>query len=344
MEVGIGVDPAKGSLAVAAVDPLGRVLDAREFSNDPGGHRALLGWVRERDRDRVIGIECSLSYGAALSRLLLHSGEDVREVPTTLTFRERRRRHSQGKSDLVDSVAIARIVASGEVLPSAHRVEVLTDLRALVDYRDQLVRARTQVANRAHADLVNVRPGYGREVPNLKAKVHRAKARSLVKGDRSVRAELVRRRLGELSRLEGEIAAMDRRIEAMVRQTGTSLIAIPGVGPFIAAKILGEVGDLSRVRSKAAFAVLSGTAPLPASSGQTRRHRLNRGGNRQLNWALHYMALVQSRITPDAQAYMVRQREAGKSHKEAMRCLKRHLSNVVYRHLVADARRAEQAA
>ena len=344
MEVAIGVDPAKGSLAVAAVDPLGRVLDAREFSNDPGGHRALLGWVRERDRDRVIGIECSLSYGAALSRLLLHSGEDVREVPTTLTFRERRRRHSQGKSDLVDSVAIARIVASGEVLPSAHRVEVLTDLRALVDYRDQLVRARTQVANRAHADLVNVRPGYGREVPNLKAKVHRAKARSLVKGDRSVRAELVRRRLGELSRLEGEIAAMDRRIEAMVRQTGTSLIAIPGVGPFIAAKILGEVGDLSRVRSKAAFAVLSGTAPLPASSGQTRRHRLNRGGNRQLNWALHYIALVQSRITPDAQAYMVRQREAGKSHKEAMRCLKRHLSNVVYRHLVADARRAEQAA
>jgi len=344
VEVAIGVDPAKGSLAVAAVDPLGRVLDAREFSNDPGGHRALLGWVRERDRDRVIGIECSLSYGAALSRLLLHSGEDVREVPTTLTFRERRRRHSQGKSDLVDSVAIARIVASGEVLPSAHRVEVLTDLRALVDYRDQLVRARTQVANRAHADLVNVRPGYGREVPNLKAKVHRAKARSLVKGDRSVRAELVRRRLGELSRLEGEIAAMDRRIEAMVRQTGTSLIAIPGVGPFIAAKILGEVGDLSRVRSKAAFAVLSGTAPLPASSGQTRRHRLNRGGNRQLNWALHYMALVQSRITPDAQAYMVRQREAGKSHKEAMRCLKRHLSNVVYRHLVADARRTEQAA
>jgi len=344
VEVAIGVDPAKGSLAVAAVDPLGRVLDAREFSNDPGGHRALLGWVRERDRDRVIGIECSLSYGAALSRLLLHSGEDVREVPTTLTHRERGRRGSQGKSDLVDSVAIARIVASGEVLPSAHRVEVLTDLRALVDYRDQLVRARTQVANRAHADLVNVRPGYGREVPNLKAKVHRAKARSLVKGDRSVRAELVRRRLGELSRLEGEIAAMDRRIEAMVRQTGTSLIAIPGVGPFIAAKILGEVGDLSRVRSKAAFAVLSGTAPLPASSGQTHRHRLNRGGNRQLNWALHYIALVQSRITPDAQAYMLRQREAGKSHKEAMRCLKRHLSNVVYRHLVADARRAEQAA
>lgn len=304
----------------------------------------MLGWVGERGPDRVIGIECSLSYGATLSRVLLRSGEDVREVPTTLTHRQRRRRASQGKSDMVDSVAIARIVASGEVLPSAHRLEVLADLRALVEYRDQLVRARTQVANRTHADLVNVLPGYERQVPNLRAKAHRTTARSLLRGDRSVRAELGRKRLDELSRLEREIAAMDRRIEATVRKTRTSLTSIPGVGPFIAAKILGEVGDPSRVRSKPAFAVLSGTAPLSASSGQVQRHRLNRGGNRQLNWALHYIALVQCRIMPDAQAYMDRQREAGKSHKEAMRCLKRQLSNVVYRHLVADARRAELAA
>ncbi len=307
-------------------------------------HRALLRWARERGPNRVIGIECSLSFGAKLSRHLLGSGEDVREVPTTLTHRQRGRRASQGKSDMVDSVAIARIVASGEVLPSAHRLEVLTDLRALVEYRDQLVRARTQVANRTHADLVNVLPGYERQVPNLRAKAHRTTARSLLRGDRSVRAELGRKRLDELSRLDSEIAAMDRRIEATVRKTGTSLTSIPGVGPFIAAKILGEVGDPSRVRSKPAFAVLSGTAPLSASSGQVQRHRLNRGGNRQLNWALHYIALVQCRISPDAQAYMARQREAGKSHKEAMRCLKRHLSNVVYRHLVADARRAELAA
>ena len=150
MEVAIGVDPSKSSLAVAAVDPLGRVLGTGEFSNDPRGHRALIRWVHEHGPDRVIGIECSLSYGATLSRVLLRSGEDVREVPTTLTHRQRRRRGSQDKSDLVDSVAIARIVASGEVLPSAHRLEVLADIRALVEYRDQLVRARTQVANRTH--------------------------------------------------------------------------------------------------------------------------------------------------------------------------------------------------
>jgi transposase len=223
VEVAIGVDPSKSSLAVAAVDPLGRVVGTAEFSNDPRGHRALLRWARERGPDRVIGIECSLSFGATLSRLLLQSGEDVREVPTTLTHQQRRRRASQGKSDLVDSVAIARIVASGEVLPSAHRLEVLTDLRALVEYRDQLVRARTQVANRTHADLMNVLPGYERRVPNLRAKAHRTTARSLLRGDRSVRAELGRKRLDELSRLDREIAAMDPRIEATVRKTETSL-------------------------------------------------------------------------------------------------------------------------
>jgi len=154
----------------------------------------------------------------------------------------------------------------------------------------------------------------------------------------------VRRRLGEILRLETEIAQSDRDIAAKLRETDTTLTQIPGVGPFIAAKILGEVGEISRIRSKASFASFSGTAPLVASSGQTHRHRLNRRGNRQLNWALHYIALVQSRTTPEAKAYLARQREAGKSHKEAMRCLKRHLSNVVYRHLLLDARRLEQAA
>lgn len=344
MEVAIGVDSHKASLAAAAVDAMGRVLDAREFPNDPGGHVAFLNWARGRGADRRIGVECSLSYGAALTRHLLARGEDVLEVPTSLTAAQRRRRHGQGKSDLVDSVAIARVVAAEETLPTAGRQALFSDLRLLVDYRDQLVRARTQVANRTHADLVAIRPGYGEDVPNLRAKKHLARARLLLRGDPSVRVELVRRRLTELVRLDREIAAMNLRIASAVEQTGTTLTEIPGVGPFIAAKILGEVGDPSRVRSKAAFAALSGTAPLPASSGKTHRHRLNRGGNRQLNWALHYIALAQFRVLPEAQAYIARQRETGKSHKEAIRCLKRQLSNVVYRHLAADSRSGDLAA
>jgi transposase len=343
MEVAIGIDSHKGSLTAAAVDALGRVLGVREFRNDPTGHRALLRWVKNQGKPRRIGIEGSLHYGAAVTSRLLAGGEDVREVPPSLTHLERRRR-SKGKSDLVDSVAIARVAAAEETLSPARRTALLSDLKLLVDYRDQLVRARTQVANRIHADLVIMRPGYEAEVPNLRARRHVAKARSLVGRDRSVRAELVRRRLGDILRLNGEIAEAERRIAHNLQETGTTLTKVPGVGPFIAAKILGEVGELTRIRSKASFAQLSGTAPLVASSGQTRRHRLNRGGNRQLNWALHYIALVQSRTTPEARAYLARQREAGKSHKEAMRCLKRHLSNVVYRHLVADARTIEDAA
>jgi transposase len=219
------------------------------------------------------------------------------------------------------------------------------DLKLLVDYRDQLVRTRTQVANRVHADLVVLRPGYEAVVvPNLRARRHVARARALVSRDRSVQGELVRRRLGEILRLESEIAAADMRIADKLGEVDTTLTHIPGVGPFIAAKILGEVGEVSRIGSKASFAMLSGTAPLIASSGQTHLHRLNRRGNRQLNWALHYIAIAQSRTSAEAKSYLARQRESGKSHKEAMRCLKRHLSNVVYRHLLMDARRLEQAA
>jgi transposase len=193
------------------------------------------------------------------------------------------------------------------------------------------------VANRAHADLAAIRPGYERAIPKLLTKGQLAKARCLIRGDHSLRAELLRRRLTEIARLDRVLAQAGEQIRTAVKRAGTTLTEIPGVGPLIAAKILGEVGEVSRIRSKAAFAVMSGTAPLLASSGQTNRHRLSRGGNRQLNRALHFVAFIQSRSTPAAKEYLGRQRAAGKSPKESMRCLKRHLSNVVYRRLVADA-------
>lgn len=343
MKVAIGVDSHKGSLAGAAVDEVGKVIEAREFPNHPRGHDAFLDWVRALGQDRRIGVEGSLNYGAALTKHLLSCGEDVREVPASLTHQERRKRRSQGKSDLVDAVAIARVVAREQELPSARRTAGLSDLKLLVDFRDQLVRARTQVANRAHADLAAIRPGYERAIPKLRTKGQLAKARCLIRGDHSLRAELLRRRLSEIARLDRSIAQAGQEIGAAVKQTGTTLTGIPGVGPLIAAQILGEVGEVSRIRSKAAFAAMSGTAPLLASSGQTNRHRLSRGGNRQLNRALHFVAFIQSRSTPEAKEYLGRQRAAGKSPKESMRCLKRHLSNVVYRRLVADAGRQKAA-
>src|ERR671919_87399 len=268
MDVAIGVDSHKGSLAAAAVDAVGRVLDVREFPNRPDGHRALLGWMKGRGEPRRVGIEGSQRYGAALARRLLLEGEDVWEVPASLTHRQRRRRSSQGKSDTVDAVAIARVVAAGEGLASAKRTAVLSDLKVLVDYRDQLVRARTQVANRAHADLVVIRPGYEEKVPNLRARKHILAARTLVSRDRSVQGQLVRHRLAEMLRLSTEIGGAERRVAEKLEEANSTLTEIPGVGPYIAAKILGEVGDPSRIRSRAAFAVLSGTAPLVAHPGR----------------------------------------------------------------------------
>ena len=188
---------------------------------------------------------------------------------------------------------------------------VCADLKALSDYRDQLVRSRTQVANRVHRDLAILRPGYQRRVANLTAKRNLVRAASILKGDRSVRADLIRRRLAELRRLDAEAARTKAEIVATLEQSGTTLTEVPGMGPLLAARILGEVGDPRRIRSKAAFAQMAGTAPLPASSGATTRHRLNRGGNRKLNHALHYMALVRYRFDPDTRAYVQRRRQEG---------------------------------
>lgn len=336
MDVAIGVDAHKTTLAAAAVDGVGRMITQAEFRNDRAGHKRFLAWAQRLPGERRIGIEGSGSFGAGLARMLLGAGEDVREVPSQLTFRERRRDSTHGKSDPIDAAAIARVVVRDQPLGSPARVQSLADLKLLCDYRDQLVRTRTRLANRAHSELLVLRPGYQDKVPHLRAKTHQTAAVMLLRRDRSVRADLVRRRIAGIRRLDREVAGINQQIAAKVAASGTTLVAIPGVGPLIAAKILGEVGDVSRLQSKAAFAHMSGTAPIIASSGGTHRHRLNRGGNRQLNWALHYVALSQWRSCDKAKQYITRQRQAGKSHKEAMRCLKRQLANVVYRAMVND--------
>lgn len=344
MGVAIGVDSHKSSLAIAVLDELGRPLDVREFSNDDEGHDSAIAWIKGQGIDRVIGIEGSGSYGAGLARALLAAGEGVWEVPAFLSHRERKRNPSLGKSDANDAVAIARVVARGEGLSPPQRTEALEELKLLSDHRDQLVRARTQLINRTHKDLVVSHPGYETRIPKLNSKKNLKAALSLLRGDRAVRAELIRDRIAEIRRLDGKIAAIQKQIAAKVTESGTSLTKLRGIGVIVAAKILGEIGDPSRLRSKGAFAMLTGTAPIEASSGKTKRHRLNRGGNRQLNYALHMMALARCRGDSETKAYITRLRTEGKSDNESMRCLKRQLSNVVFRQLVADLQTAQEAA
>lgn len=160
----------------------------------------------------------------------------------------------------------------------------------------------------------------------------------LLRGDHSVRAELIKRNVRELRRLDAEMKELRADIRQAVEATGTSLTSQCGIGGAIAAKLLGEIGDIRNIRSKAGFARLTGTAPIPASSGTTVRHRLNRGGNRKLNYALHFIAVTRCRLDAETKAFMSRKMAEGKTRKEAMRCLKRHLSNQIYQTLVSDCR------
>jgi transposase len=228
-------------------------------------------------------------------------------------------------------------VTAREELPPARPDSPARDLKLLCDYRRQLLAERTRTANRLHVDLVSLRPGYEATIPRLDTPAPLAAAERLLAGESGVQAGLARRRIETLRRLDSEMSQLERELAQSVKTSGSGLPGLVGVGYLGAACIIGEVGDIRRVASKARFARLNGTAPIPASSGQTQRHRLDKGGNRRLNHALHMMALTQARIDPRARAYLERRRAEGRTQRDAVRALKRHLSDVIYQQLRRDA-------
>jgi transposase len=337
MDIGIGIDAHKDELAVAAVDRMGRVLAQGVFGNECGGHTALVQWVVRQGAARCVGIEGAGNYAWQLTQALRTAGEDVREVPGRLTRRERRHQRRPGKSDPTDAVAIARVVVRGEPLPPAATPGPARDLKVLVGYRDALGAERTRVANQLHADLRAMCPGYGRTIAHLSGRRALELARRLLADCPGVQADVARWRLTRLRALDRELVQLQRRLGQLLTGLGRALPAVRGVGPIVAARVRGEVGDVRRFVSEPAFAMACGIAPIPASSGQTSRHRLNRGGNRRLNSAVHTVALVQARVDPRAKAYLARKRAEGKSWREALRCLKRQLAKIIYRALILDA-------
>ena len=331
------MDSHKDTLAVSDVDQAGRQQQTQTFANTRHGHRRLLVWLQGQPGVVRVGIEGAGGYGRAVAMCLVQAGLVVVEVTPSLTVRERRRLRQRGKADPTDALAIARVVAR-EQGPATGPPPGTSPmgLRLLVDYREQLLGERTRIANRVHADLVALRPGYQRQLPELRSQRAAGLVRRLLRGQVSVRAELVRRRLDQLDRLDAEIRALKARIGDLVQATGTSLVQVHGVGPLVAARILGEVGDVRRFADRHKFAAANGTAPIPASSGRTQRHRLNRGGNRRLNRALYTVAITQARSDHPGRAYVARKQRQGKTRREALRCLKRRISDAIYRQLLAD--------
>lgn len=337
----IGIDTHKNSLAACAVDELGAVLAEATFANDPAGHAALGSWAAEVAPGGRLGFEGSSTFGAAAARSLDQAGFAVCEVPPHLSRRERLRTRRAGKSDPGDALAIARVTVRETELPPIRRVDPTTEVGLLLAARDDLLADATRIRNRLHADLVVLVPGYGGRVANLVWERHLRLAGTALRRLSGVHAELARDRLAELRRRQAQVRELADRIAALV--VGHPLLDLPGAGPLTVAALIAETGDPGRFRSADAFAMLAGVAPIPASSGQTQRMRLNRGGNRQLNRAIHVVAIVQARVFPPAQQYIARKIAAGRSWKDAIRSLKRQLARVVFRLLLEGSDRQIEA-
>jgi transposase len=307
------------------------------------GFEQLRQWACTWPRRRW-AVENAKGPGRDLAQRLLGAGELVIDVPAKLSTRVRLlATGTPHKTDPADAHAVAVAAVQAGSLRSPVPEDHTTVLRLLSDRRDELVRQRTQGLNRLHVLVAALVPGRHR------GKLSPATATMLLQELRPTRSAdqarllLARDLLDELTALTTRITRLDQELRSTLTATTTTLTELVGISTVLAAKILGRVRSVWRFPTAASFAAYCGTAPIEASSGDRVRHRLARTGDRQLNYALHVMAITQLRMHPPAKAYYARKRAEGKRHQEAVRCLKRRLSDVVYRQLLRDQRTAVAA-
>jgi transposase len=339
----IGVDPAKRSHAIAVLDSNERQLAALEIENNNDGYREMLRLARKW-KDREWAVEGAAGVGCQLAQRLVADGETVIDVPPKLSTRARAFDTGHGrKTDATDARTVAVVALRTPGLRYVGLDDDRVALRLMSERRRELVKARTKAINHLHQMLMELTPGGAqRNLSAAKAKAALSKVRPRA-GAPKARKQLALDLLEDVVQLDAKLKSIEARLKIAVEETGSSLIDITGVGVVTAATILGEVGDIRRFPSKHHFATYNGTAPLEASSGEVTRHRLSRSGNRRLNSALHHAAMSHKRHDPQGIAYYGRKVAAGKGRKGALRCLKRRLSDVIYRHLVDDLARAGEA-
>jgi transposase len=337
----IGMDPHKRSATIEVMSGDETVLGGGRFATDEAGFAAMVGYVNTIQPDperRVWAVEGCNGIGHHLAMRLLAGSEQVLDVPPKLSARARVFATGQGrKTDATDAHSVALVATRMAGLRPVVADEQLAVLRVLVDRRRSLGEDHTRIVSQVHALLLELIPG------GAKRDLSAAQARKLIatvrprdvagKTRRRVAAELI----GDLERIHARKKAADKELRVLLAATGTSLLDLHGIGPTGAARLLVEVGDITRFPNRHHFASWNGTAPIDASSGDHVRHRLSRAGNRQINRTLHIMATVQLRNPGIGRDYYDRRKAEGKTSMEAMRCLKRRLSDIVYRELLDDA-------
>jgi transposase len=332
----IGVDPHKLSNTIVVIDAAERVLAQHRFANDRDGYQQLKATAR-RYPQRTWAVEGAQGVGLGLAQRLVAEGEPVMDVPAKLATRVRALGGGSGrKTDNADAYAVAVAGLRAPDLKVVRPNDTTTVLRLLTDRRQELVEQRIATVNRLHDLLQQLIPGGAK--PRLTAAIAKTLLATIRPRDEVGKARklVALEYIAELVAIDARLKEMKKRITAVLAEHPTSLVEIRGVADLLAAKVIAEVGDVRRFPSKHHFASYTGTAPIDASSGDNNRHRLNRGGNRRLNHVLHIVAICQIRYPGEGQDYYRRKRAAGKTPLEAMRCLKRRLSDVVYRYLIAD--------
>lgn len=334
----VGADVHKRTHTFVAVDEAGRKLAEKTVAAVTAGHAEAVMWARERfGTDVVWAIEDCRHLSARLERDLLTSGQQVVRVPPKLMAQTRASARTRGKSDPIDALAVARGFLREPDLPVASHDEVSRDLKLLVDRREVLVAQRTATINRLLWRVHELDPAHAPKPGSLDRAKHRQLLGAWLATQPGLVAELARDELADITRLTEQINALAARIGERVRLVAPALLALPGCGELTAAKLVGETAGVTRFKNEAAFARHSGVAPVPVWSGNTRgRVRMTRSGNRQLNAALHRIAVTQIRLDGLGRTYYRHRLAEGDSTTEALRCLKRRLARVVFNHLTTD--------
>lgn len=331
----IGADLHKRTHTLVAIDGVGRRLAHSTVKATPAGHAEALRWARSW-AERSWALEDCRQVSRRFESDLLRAGERVVRVAPKLTVEMRRSARTRGKSDPIDALAVARAALREPDLPVAQLEGVARDLRLLVDHREDLVGERTRTQNRLRWHLHELEPGQEPAPRSLDRKCVLDALEVRLAASTTRVAEIARELVARCRELSVRIKGLEREIAGLTQAVAPVLLRLHGCGSLSAAKIIGETAGIGRFKSRAAYAMHTGTAPIPVWSGNSTRHRLNRGGNRQLNAALHRIAVTQLRDGGRGREYCERRMAAGDTKTAAIRALRRRLSDEVFRRLRID--------